>query len=307
MPRRLILNADDFGLTPGINRAVIDLHQAGVLTSATLMATGPAFEDAANLARRFPRLGVGCHIVLLDGTPVLSPERIPSLLTPAPSSDQTSTLRPTLAAFVLALSLGRLREDDLYREAFAQAEKLQQSGIRVTHLDTHKHVHIFPLVTRVLLRVAQKLGIAAIRNPFEPRWNRRLGHGSPIRRLQIESLSTLEPSFRRQPAFRAWTGSPILSSAAPNPAGLNIQTTDGTLAISATGSLDRPRLRDVLTRLPDGVWEICCHPAYVDSHLSHVRTRLREHRETEREALLEVIPDALARDASLTLINYGDV
>ena len=306
MPRRLILNADDFGLTPGINRAVIDLHQAGVLTSATLMATGPAFEDAADLARRHPSLGVGCHIVLLDGTPVLSPERIPSLLTPAPSPNQTSALRPTLAAFVLALSLGKLREDDLYREAFAQVEKLQQSGIRVTHLDTHKHTHIFPPVTRVLLRVAQKLGIPAIRNPFEPRWNRRLGHGSLMRRLQIRSLSTLRPSFRRQPSFRASAGSPVLSSAASDP-GPHIQTTDGTLAISATGSLDRPQLHDVLTHLPDGVWELCCHPGYVDSHLSHVRTRLRQHRETEREALLEVIPDALARDASLTLINYGDL
>ena len=80
MPPRLIINADDFGLTPGINRAIIELHRAGVLTSATLMATGPAFDDAAALARSNPSLGVGCHIVLTDGSPASPPETIPSLL-----------------------------------------------------------------------------------------------------------------------------------------------------------------------------------------------------------------------------------
>ena len=300
------MNADDFGLTPGINRAVIDLHQAGVLSSTTLMATGPAFEEATDLTRRHPSLSVGCHIVLLDGTPVLSPELIPSLVVPVAHANERAGLRPTLAAFILALSLGRLREVDLYREALAQTEKLQQSGIRVTHLDTHKHTHVFPLVTRVLLRVARELGIPAIRNPFEPRWNRRLRQGNAMRRLQIRSLAALETSFRREPGFRASAGFTLPSSGAPH-SERTIQTTDGTLAISATGSLDGPRLRDVLMHLPEGTWELCCHPAYVDADLSHVRTRLRQQREIEREALLEVIPDVINRDSSLRLINYGDL
>ncbi len=305
MPR-LILNADDFGLTPGINRAVIDLHQAGVLSSTTLMATGPAFEQAADLARRHPSLGVGCHIVLLDGTPVLSPDLIPSLVVPAASLHQPSRFRPALAGFVLALSLGRLREDDFYREALAQARKLQQSGIRVTHLDTHKHTHVFPLITRVLLRVAQELGIPAIRNPFEPPWNRRIDQGKAMRRLQIRGLATLQPSFRRQPGLRALAGFPMPLSGAPHyhP---KIQTTDGTLAISATGSLDSPKLRDILTRLPEGTWELCCHPGYVDSDLKQAGTRLLQHRETERQALLDILPETLARNRHLKLISYGDL
>src|SRR5271154_4644382 len=82
MPPRLIINADDFGLTPGINRAIAELHQAGALTSTTLMATGPAFDDAVVMARANPTLGVGCHIVLTDGVPVSPPQTVPTLLGP---------------------------------------------------------------------------------------------------------------------------------------------------------------------------------------------------------------------------------
>ena len=82
MPARLIINADDFGLTPGVNRAIAELHDAGAVTSATLMATGPAFDDAVALALARPSLGIGCHIVLVDGTPVSDPSTIPTLLGP---------------------------------------------------------------------------------------------------------------------------------------------------------------------------------------------------------------------------------
>src|SRR5207253_7684606 len=115
VPARLIINADDFGLTQGINRAVAELHDAGALTSATLMASGPAFEDAVEVARSRPNLGVGCHIVLTDGVPVSPPESIPTLLGP----DRRS-FRPSLCEFVQAVLLGRVREADLAREMLAQ-------------------------------------------------------------------------------------------------------------------------------------------------------------------------------------------
>ena len=80
MAARLILNADDFGLTRGINRAIGELHANGAVTSATLMANGPAFDDAVAIALKRPTLGVGCHVVLTDGIPVSHPSDIPSLL-----------------------------------------------------------------------------------------------------------------------------------------------------------------------------------------------------------------------------------
>src|SRR5277367_6708040 len=124
MPPRLIINADDFGLTSGINRAVAELHHAGVLTSATLMATGPAFEDSAAIARAHPTLGVGCHILLTDGLPVSHPDDIPSLL----GADGKS-FRPSLLDFLQALFRGTIHPDEVAREAIAQIQKLQRAGI----------------------------------------------------------------------------------------------------------------------------------------------------------------------------------
>src|ERR1700722_10036417 len=121
MASRLIINADDFGLTPGINRAIAELHQARVLTSTTLMATGPAFDDAVVIARANPILGVGCHIVLTDGTPALPPQSIPTLLGP-----DGKTFRPSLIDFLQALLRGKIREEEIEREALAQIEKLQR-------------------------------------------------------------------------------------------------------------------------------------------------------------------------------------
>src|ERR1700724_1496411 len=113
MAAQLIINADDFGLTPGVNRAIAELHQAKALTSATLMATGAAFEDAVAIAHANLTLGVGCHIVLTDGVPASPPERIPTLIGP-----DRKTFRPSLLNFVFDLLSGRIREEDIVREAF---------------------------------------------------------------------------------------------------------------------------------------------------------------------------------------------
>jgi predicted glycoside hydrolase/deacetylase ChbG (UPF0249 family) len=161
MPARLIVNADDFGLTRGINRAIAELASAGVLTSTTLMANGPAFDDAVAIAHTHPTLGVGCHIVLTDGVPISPPETIPTLLGP-----DRKTFRPRLLSFLQALFLNRIRREEILLEARAQIEKLQAAGITVTHADTHKHTHLFPAVAAPLLDVCEALSIPAIRNPF---------------------------------------------------------------------------------------------------------------------------------------------
>ncbi len=281
MPARLILNADDFGLTPGINRAIAELHAAGALTSATLMANGPAFADAVRIARVHPTLGVGCHIVLTDGTPVSDPRSIPTLLGPDGRS-----FRPKLTDFVRDLIAGRISEEEIAREALAQVHRLHAAGIRVTHLDTHKHTHIFPPVTRALVRVMQTTSVPAIRNPFEPAHTR--SHAPLKRRLQIALLNRFRASFRR-----------IAS---------HVLTTDGTFGISATGSLDAAALRQLLSHIPTtGTFELLCHPGYNDRDLDAVVTRLRTHRETERQALLEQVPAILLHPQAPRLIHYGDI
>ena len=287
MAVRLIVNADDFGLTRGINRAVAELNSAGALTSATLMASGPAFDDAVAIARTLPTLGVGCHIVLTDGQPVSAPETIPTLL-----GHDRRIFRNRLTKFLQALLTGRISAEDITREALAQIEKLQRAGIRITHLDTHKHTHLFPAVSRPLLEVAERTGIPAIRSPFEPDWSQSLAQGGTARRLTVRALTLLKPAFDSAPQLHSHA----------------VRTTDGTAAISATGSLDAETLAELLRALPSsGTYELCCHPGYNDADLDQVTTRLRAHRDIEREALLTEVPRALARPNTPQLISYADL
>src|ERR1700760_3062876 len=188
MQARLIINADDFGLTPGVNRAIAELHDAGAVTSATLMANGPAFDDAVTLALARPALGVGCHIVLVDGVPVSDPATIPTLLGP-----NRRTFRNSPADFALGVLRGAIHQDDIQREALAQIQKLQRAGLTLTHVDTHKHTHLLPRVTRPIIRALDQSGIRAIRNPFEPRWAAALGK-STRRSLFVRALG---PGLRR--------------------------------------------------------------------------------------------------------------
>ena len=287
MAPRLIINADDFGLTKGVNRAIAELHQAKALTSATLMASGAAFDDAVAIAHANPALGVGCHIVLTDGIPVSPPQSIPTLL-----GDDGKTFRSSLVDFIQALLRGTIREDDIEREAVAQVQKLQRAGIDVSHLDTHKHTHLFPAVIRPLLRVAKLCSIGAIRQPFEQSWSLALGHGNRIRRLQVKLLGRLKTQFDRLPQIRNG----------------HILTTDGTIGISATGNLYSETLHEILSHMPaEGTFELCCHPGYNDSDLDRITTRLRTHRDVERNALLTEIPAIALHPNAPQLINYGNL
>ncbi|HEY0784770.1 MAG TPA: ChbG/HpnK family deacetylase [Acidobacteriaceae bacterium] len=298
----LIVNADDFGYTTGINKAVTELYAARALTSTTLMAGGGAVEDALqrlSLPRpehsgAHPALGVGCHIVLVDGTPLSPPEEIRSLLADSPQAAAAAPrFRSSLAAFVTDLVRGRILEAHIEQEAMAQIRSIQRRGLRLTHLDTHKHTHLFPRVLRPLLRAALQCGIRAVRNPFEPAWSvqatvRAAAHTPLLRRAQVRALSRLQPAFLR-----------LVAEA-------GVATTAGTLGVLATGTLDAVTLQALLVAAqaasaPGAVWELVCHPGYHDQALEAQPTRLQATREVERQALA-----AAGRDG-LELLHFGDL
>jgi chitin disaccharide deacetylase len=272
--RRLIINADDFGLTAGVNRAIVEAHEHGVVTSATLMANGPAFADAIDLARSRLRLGVGCHIVLVDGSPLLDATAVRSLLDRGHSSGPL--FREGITRLGALALLGRLDENEIEAEATAQIRKLQAGGISVTHLDSHKHTHLFPRVLRPLLRAATRCGVKAIRNPFE--------------RMQGSQLSASPSLWRRWAEVGVLRGLTRQFREAVRQA--EISTPDGTLAIVATGSLNERLLRLMVDNLPEGTWELVCHPGYNDADLRGIRTRLRESREQE----LRILTSSFTRD-----------
>ena len=289
MPPRLIINADDFGLTPGINRAIIELHHAGVLTSATLMATGPAFDDAVKLALANPTLGVGCHLVLVDGMPLSHAESIPTLL-----GADAKTFRPSIFDFGQAALRGTIEPEDIAIEVLAQIQRLQRAGIDVTHVDSHKHTHIFPSVAGTVFHIANRCGVPAIRNPIEPRWSSSMS-GSVGRRLGLQMLEVFAPSFERLTREARSFG----------------LIPDGTLGMASTGSMDAPLLRRMLDQLiahhQDSTYEMLFHPGYNDVDLDQQVTRLRATRGVEYAALLEVIPEYSRTPGGLELIHYGSL
>ena len=275
---KLIVNADDFGLTSGVNRAILELHRAGVLSSTSLMALASATAGAIEIARATPTLGVGCHVVLVDGEPVLPAEQIPTLVDP-----RTGHFPSSLTVFLARLFSGRIRSSEIEAEISAQISLLKQRGLRLTHVDTHKHLHVFSAVLRPLLRAARFAGIRALRHPFEPDWALRVTRSAPWLRLaQVGALRWLEPASRR-----------IIEEE-------GFVTTNGTIAVAGTGILDEATLRSLLRKLPPGTWELVTHPGYNDADLARVRTRLRSSRDTERSAL-----SALKEFPAIKLISFA--
>ncbi len=259
----LIVNGDDFGLTAGVNRAIMELHKLGVVTSASLMARASATTEAIGMARETPTLGVGCHVVLLDGEPALPPSEIPSLADLA-----TGRLAPSFLQFLMRLAGRRIRSTEIEAEAAAQIALLQSRGLHLTHIDTHKHTHMFPSVLRPVLRAARAAGIRSVRNPFEPVWAIRATTGASwARAAEVGLLRRLQAACRRIIAEEGFA------------------TTEGTIAVVGTGTLNAGTLRSLLRQLPPGTWELVTHPGYNDADLQRIRTRLRASREIEREAL----------------------
>jgi hopanoid biosynthesis associated protein HpnK len=281
--RRLIINADDFGLTSGVNRGILESHQSGVVTSSTLMACGAQFQEAVALASQVPRLSVGCHVVLVDGAPVLSVEQLSSLAI----AGSPPRFRESLIGFAGRAAAGRLDQEQIEQEVTAQIQKLQAAGIDVSHLDSHKHTHLFPVVLRGMLRAAKNCGVRAIRNPFEPLVFAKVG--SWKRQFQLRMLQRYRATFRNELANAAMV------------------TPDGCIGIAVTGGLTLAAFQSLIENLPEGTWELVSHPGYIDEGLDEIKTRLRASREKELAILTSAAAKESLRRAQIELISYREL
>ncbi|MGA3089373.1 MAG: ChbG/HpnK family deacetylase [Terriglobales bacterium] len=293
--RQLIVNADDFGLTAGINRAVIETHSTGVVSSTTLMANGAAFDDAVARARSTPNLSVGCHVVLVDGTPVSPPDAVDTLL--AIRSAEPHKFFSSLSGFAARAMLGGFDRDQLVAEVTAQIRKIQSAGLTVTHLDTHKHAHLFPEILVALLRAARICGVPAIRNPIVPvkATPARLFKGKPDLWKRYGQVRVLH-AFNRQFLQRTKRS--------------GVRSPDGVLGVIETGSTDNPGhgslLRQTLASLPEGTWELVCHPGFNDADLARAGTRLLASREDERRLLTSEGLGRFLEEQKIRVISYRD-
>jgi chitin disaccharide deacetylase len=281
---RLIVNADDFGLTAGVNRAIVEAHSRGIVTSATLMASGSAFSDAVQIAPS--TLSIGCHVLLVDGQPVMNSREIPSL-----TNTVNGELEKDMTSFIPRALAGRIAAREIEAEATAQIRKLQSAGVQVSHIDTHKHTHIFPQVLRPLLAAAKTCGVRAIRNPYgKIAWPLIAGRPRLWKRYwQTQVLNVFAEKFR----------------SAVREAGM--VTPDGSLGIVVTGALDERVFQLVLESIPEGTWELVCHPGYNDADLDKVRTRLRESRETELQLLTSAKARQILTGNGVKLISYNEL
>jgi predicted glycoside hydrolase/deacetylase ChbG (UPF0249 family) len=321
--RKLIVNADDFGLTAGVNRGIVESNSGGVVSSTTLMANGPAFEDAVVAARSAPNLSVGCHVVLVDGTPVSPPDTVETLL--AVRSAEPGNFYSSLSAFAARAMLGGFDRDQLVAEITAQIRKIQATGLQVTHLDTHKHAHIFPEILAALLRAARICGVRAIRNPIVPL------KAMPARQFknkpelwkrygQVRVLHTFSGQFHQR-TKRAGLLTPdgvigvIETGSRDGSSDISkVSSKDNSSNSSSNGSSGSPGnssgfsslLRQTLSNLPEGTWEFVCHPGYNDADLHAAHTRLLDSRDEERRLLTSVELRDFLDHEKIQVIGYRE-
>jgi len=283
--RLLVINGDDFGLTRGVNAGMLDAHRDGVLTSVSLFANAPATGDAITIAHATPSLGVGCHLTLVDGTPTLPASDVPSLVT----SD--GQFRPTWGAFIRACLLRRISLDEVRRELIAQITRLQDAGITLTHLDSHKHVHTYPPIFRIVAELATRFRVPAVRVPYESPWMGPVPahfREAAIRRQAIENLG-----------MRLWTridARVLVSHSRMAPAFFG--------RVHTGRVIDREVFAAIVEKLPEGVSELMMHPGYHDRALDRVRTRLRGQRELEVALLRSLEARQVIHDANITLVRH---
>ncbi len=279
--KSLIVNADDFGLTSGVNRAVIEGHTRGIITSSTIMANMGAFDDAVSLAKDHPSLGVGLHFNITQGTPVAGAANVRSLTDMRGEFLSSSALIPRIL-------IGQMRVEEIEVELRAQIEKVLNAGLRLTHIDSHKHSHALPQVCDVLVNTIGEYGISAIRLPQE-KWRFNAGNGSI--KMITQSLGAL---FLAQ----------LCRVSSERMRKAKIRTTDAILGISQSGFLTKQLMLKIIERLPEGVSELMCHPGYDDDELKTVKTRLRSSRMTELKLLTDPEIIEKIRDSQVKLTSW---
>jgi hopanoid biosynthesis associated protein HpnK len=237
--RRLIVNADDFGLSTSVNTAVIRAHREGILTTASLMVNEPGLDEAVALAKQNPKLGVGLHLSLLCGRAALSPEKIPGLVNPRGEFSEN----PVATGFRYFFQRGL--QQQLRAEIHAQFEKFRATGLPLDHVNGHLHLHLHPTVFRILMDDAEKLGIRRLRLTQEPFWmDVPLASGRRLYRSTHAAIYFCL-SWRAQSALRR----------------KNIRHTQRVFGLLQNAHMNEDYLLKLLSVLPAGDSELYSHPS----------------------------------------------
>ncbi len=279
--KALIINADDFGISSGVNQGIIKAFQDGILTSSTMMVNmGKTSKEASILALKNPRLGIGLHLNLTCGKPILPPDEIPSLVN---SRGYFYNLR----SLIIKLSLGMISTEDIKSEFDAQIKRLRKWGIETTHIDSHQHIHVHPKILKVLVDIAKENKIEKIRYPSQKKSiNRFPFKQQNIKRILIKYLLKINGKliFKKK-----------------------LIVTNHFFGISEMESNNKLEVfKKLLISVKDGITEIMCHPGYCDEQLLKI-DNYTFPREEELQALLSPELKKIIINQRISVINYGDI
>jgi hopanoid biosynthesis associated protein HpnK len=272
MPPFLIITADDFGLHEAVNEAVEQATRAGVLTAASLMVGAAASADAIRRARELPQLRVGLHLVLADGIAVLAHDELPSITDPRGYMDERMFVNG-----VRFFALPGVRRQ-LEAEIHAQFKAFARTGLKLDHVNVHKHFHLHPTLLGLILRIGADYGLDAMRVPDEPLWFGGVAAGllKPLLLLMKRRLDAAQ-----------------------------VFHNDTLFGIAATGAMDEATLLGIVARLPPGVTEIYLHPATRRDH-ALTSTMQRYRHADELAALLSAQVGAAITPGRIARGGYGD-
>jgi predicted glycoside hydrolase/deacetylase ChbG (UPF0249 family) len=282
MERRLIINADDFGLCESVNKGIVEAHTKGVLTSTTIMANMPAAQQAVDLAKNLPTLGVGVHLNLTAGKPLCQDNIVKSIL----DSQGHFALSPGKLALA-SLITGKVRTA-IETELASQIQWLIDKGIKPTHLDSHKHIHSFPTIFPIVCRLAKRFGVSAIRYAFEPKQVSQLPW--PVTDRESRKRASL---VRTMAKINRWQ----------NPAFFK---TDALLGVNHVGKINTVFMQAVSLYNTASTAELMTHPGYTYD-LDATRTRLVKQREVELEALCSEKTKQYFKNAGIKFVHYGQL
>jgi len=271
MVAQLIVNADDFGLTPGVNRGILEAHEKGIVTSTSLMANTPGFDDAVRLARITPDLGVGFHFNLTYGVPLSPPEEIPSLV----DEHGRFFFDPQWRGDISRLG-ENWRPEDIQKELAAQWARVSKSGLTITHIDSHHFIQNLPHVYAPLAELARKEGLP-MRHTFR----------FPKTPDEMKALKHLFSSRETLPSDHPVTTERFIADFYYQEDGLD-------------------RLIRHLSSMEEGTTEINCHPGYVDEILPNI-SNWTEVREKELKVLTDESVLDLSRAEGIRFIHYGQL
>lgn len=232
--KQLVVTADDFGAALAVNEAVEQAHREGILTAASLMVAGAAAEDAVARAKALPTLGIGLHLVLVEGRPVLPPEQVPSLV------DASGHFRTDMVRAGITIFASPSARRQLAAEIEAQFTAFAATGLPLDHVNAHKHFHLHPTIASTILRIGKRFGMRAIRAPVEP--------GAVLRAIDGTESG---PGIETIRAKRVGRGMRRAGMVAP----------DQVFGLAWSGAMTASRVRGILEHLPDGLTEIYAHPA----------------------------------------------